>query len=114
MDKISIIPLFSKKDFSDSITVGGVPYNPDYLIQFPVDKDEINIKNCICVYSILDSTNSVFRKYVGAKFLKHLNSKNVGDKVNGFLPQNIYCFTDTYFPLDDFVKEQKFKFFGQE
>lgn len=106
--------LFSKKDFSDPITVDRISYNPDYLIQFPIDNDKVDIKNCICVYSILDSTNSIFRKYVGAKFLKSLDSKNIGDKIYGYLPQNIYCFTDTDFPLDDFVKEQNFKFFGQE
>ena len=96
------------------ITFKGKEYKADYLIKFPTEKDEINLINCTCIFSILERTNFVFRQYVGARFFENLNNNNVTDSINGYLPELVFCFTHTDFPLDDFIKESNFNFFGQK
>ncbi|MHC0440988.1 hypothetical protein [Flavobacterium sp. 3-210] len=102
----------TKRDLNyndDSVTVNNVKYLPDLLIKFPVDKDDINFENCTCIFSILDRDNLISRKYVGAVFFENLNNTNIEKTVNGYLPEYVFCFTDTKFPLEEFVEEQDFK-----
>ena len=93
---------------SSSVTVKGVQYQADYLIKFHIDKDLINLKNCTCVFSIYSRDNYCIRKYVGAKFYKELNNETVSENINGYLPEFVFCYTETEFPLDDFLEEQGF------
>lgn len=112
------MPLFNKLDKifpkSESVTVNGNSYSPDYIIDLPLDEDDkIDIENCNCVFSTKNPNSPLFRKYVGAKFFKKFVNNNVLEKVNGYLPESVFCFQETDFPLDDFIKEQNFKYFGE-
>lgn len=111
------MPIIDKSDEnfpkSESVTVNGKPYKPDYCIKYPVDNDTIDIDNCICVFSIRNRDSPKIVKYVGATTYDKLTKDNVIKKVNGYLPDYVQCFTETEFPLDDFIKEQNFKYFGQ-
>lgn len=94
------------------VTFKGKFYKVDYMITFPIDKDKINLDNCICVFSILNRVNPLLRKYVGGKFYENLNNENVIESINGYLPETVFCFTDSYFPLDEFLEENNFQYFG--
>lgn len=101
---------FPKKE---AVTVEGLKYKPDYLIHFPITKDIISIQNCTCVFSIRDRQNLGLRKYVGAEYFKLLDSENITKEINGYLPEDVYCFVGDKFPLATFLNEQDFKIFGQ-
>lgn len=103
----------SNPDFpTDSfITVNNKKYQADYVIKFDVNKDTINLDNCICVFSILSRKDSRTRQYVGAKFYENLTNDNVVESINGYLPEFAFCFTETAFPLDAFLGENTFDIF---
>lgn len=94
------------------VTFKGKFYKADFMIKFPVDNDDISLENCTCVFSILSRKNLFTRQYVGAKFYDLLTNENVTENINGYLPETVFCFTSTSFPLDDFLKEKDFKVFG--
>lgn len=96
----------------DGVTVKGRFFKADYKISFPIQNDDINIDNCTCIFSILDRGNPIFRKYVGGKFYENLNNGNIIENINGYLPETVYCFTDSSFPLKEFLDENNFKHFG--
>ncbi|KLT69911.1 hypothetical protein [Flavobacterium sp. ABG] len=97
-------------DYStDVVTVQGKGYNPDYIINFPIEKDEINLENCTCVFSIRNRNNLAVRQYVGAEFFENLNNENIQKEINGYLPEAVFCFTASFFPLEEFLKEKDFK-----
>lgn len=94
---------------TDVVTVEGSGYNPDFIINFPIEKDTINLDNCTCVFSILNRQNLAVRQYVGAEFFENLNNENIQKSINGYLPEAVFCFTQTSFPLDAFLNEQDFQ-----
>ena len=106
----------SKNDESFSsnnkIKFNGQIYKADFIIKFPVKNDDINLENCVCVFSILNRSNLLFRQYVGAKFYTNLTNDNVIENINGFLPESIFCFTDTDFPLSEFLAEHDFQHYN--
>ena len=102
-------PEFPTENF---VTVNHKQYQADYIIKFDVDKDNIDLKNCTCVFSILSRKDLATRQYVGAKFYENLTNENVTESINGYLPERVFCFTETDFPLDAFLKESNFKYFG--
>ncbi|MEN2402316.1 hypothetical protein GKZ90_0021180 [Flavobacterium sp. MC2016-06] len=93
---------------SDPITVNGKEYVPDFIIAFPVDKDAVNLEKCTCVFTIRNSENLILRDYVGAEYFELLNNENIKKSINGYLPEHVNCFTETFFPLEDFLKEKGF------
>lgn len=110
---MAIIDKFNNDFPTDGgVTFKGRFYNADFMIKFPVDKDNINLENCTCVFSILDRSNLFLRQYVGAKFYDLLTNENIIENINGYLPETVFCFTSTAFPLDAFLKEKDFKIFG--
>ncbi|TKC08049.1 hypothetical protein FA048_12865 [Pedobacter polaris] len=88
------------------VTVKNRKYIADCIIKFPVDKDTININKCTCVFSILDRGKQLKRHYVGAEFFEKLNNENVVKSFNGYLPEFVFCFFKTDFPLQDFKGEK--------
>lgn len=98
----------SQPDFplESFVTVSNQKYQSDYVIKFEVDNDIINLDNCICVFSILCRHDLGIRQYVGAKYYRKLTNDNVVERINGYLPEFAFCFTDTDFPLEIFLKEQ--------
>lgn len=94
------------------VTFKDIFYKADFIINFPVDNDEINLENCICVFSILNRSNPFIRQYVGGKFYDSLNRNNVSEKINGYLPESVYCFTKTHFPLSDFLEHNDFQYYS--
>ena len=98
---------------SDSkIKFNGQVYKADFIIKFPVNNDDINLENCVCVFSILNRSNLFFRQYVGAKFYAKLTNDNVIENINGFSPESVFCFTDTDFPLSEFLAEHDFQHYN--
>lgn len=93
------------------VTVNNKKYQADYIIKFDVDKDNINIDNCKCVFSILSRKDLFTTQYVGAKFYEKLTNENVIERVNGYAPERVFCFKDTDFPLDKFLEENTFNVF---
>jgi hypothetical protein len=93
------------------VTVDGKQYQADYIIKFDIDNDVIDLDNCKCVFSILNRKDLFTRQYVGAKFYEKLTNENVIEKINGYLPERVFCFTDTNFPLDKFLDENTFDVF---
>lgn len=88
------------------ITVKNIKYIPDYVILFPLDKnDKLDIKNCICVFSIFNRENPLLRKYIGVKEYKNFNLKKAKETINGFEAEHVFCFTEDDFPIEDFKKE---------
>jgi hypothetical protein len=95
---------------SDSVTVNGKNYSPDYIIDLPLkDDDVISLKDYVCVFSIKIPENRFFRKYIGAVSMKDVDNTIISQKVNGYLPNSAFCFKSNTFPLEDFIKEQGFK-----
>jgi|26BtaG_2_1085354.scaffolds.fasta_scaffold00262_10 hypothetical protein len=95
----------------EPIAFKGKSYYPDYIIRLPLDKNsKINIDNCDCVFLIADANKPDFRKYVGARhFRKSKENEKIPETINGYNPQYIFCFTETPFPINAFIKEQDFK-----
>ena len=90
------------------VTVNKQVYKPDYLIELPTE-DSIDFKDCICVFSIIDRQQPPVRKYVGAKYFNELDNQRLHEPINGYLPEYVFCFTETSFPLEEFESEQNFK-----
>ncbi|WP_445908808.1 hypothetical protein [Yeosuana sp.] len=86
-------------------------YSPDYVINFEKGIDNINLKDCTCVFAIINRDNPTFIKFVGAKTYEELTSENIVEKINGYLPDIVLCFTKTNFPLDKFLEENPFDIF---
>lgn len=95
------------------VIVNNTSYYPDYIIKFEKGSDIIIIKDCVCVFSITSQNNPMFVKFVGAKFYKTLTNENVIEKINGYKPEQILCFTQTDFPLDRFLEENTFDIFTE-
>jgi len=93
------------------VTFKDTQYIADKLILFPITKDIIDFDNCTCVFSILERPNLQMRQYVGAKFYENLNNENAIEEINGYLPEHIFCFIKTNFPLQDFIDDKNFKRF---
>lgn len=102
-------PDFPKNEY---ITVNGKKYKPDTLIDLRSEVEKTNIKNCTCVFSILDRDNLLLRKYVGVKYYEKLTNDNIKEKINGYLPEHVFCFYETDFPIEEFKEEQDFKHFS--
>ena len=86
-------------------------YSPDYVIKFDKGTDKVNLKDCTCVFAIISQDNPTFIKFVGAKTYKELTNENVIEKINGYLPDRVLCFTKVDFPLDKFLEENTFDIF---
>ena len=110
---MAIIDKYDENFPSDGgVTFNGQFYKADFMIKFPIDNDEINLNNCTCVFSILNRSNLYLRQYVGAKFYTKLNKDNVIENINGFLPESVFCFTDTAFPLSEFLEKSSFQHYS--
>ena len=107
---MSIINKFDNHFPNDGgVTFKDTFYKADFMIKFPVDNDEINLENCTCVFSILNRSNLLLRQYVGAKFYDLLTKENIIESVNGYLPETVFCFTSSDFPLSEFLDESNFQ-----
>lgn len=96
------------------VTVKGKAFSADRIIKLPIEDDNFEIRNCICVFSIIDPEQTqlqgVFiRKYVWAEEFKKLNKEKANSIKNGYNPHFIFCFTKTKFPLEDFIEEHSLR-----
>jgi len=111
---MSIIDKHNNNFPSDGgVTFDGNFYKADYIIKFPIYNDDINLDNCTCVFSILNRSNLYLRQYVGAKLYDNLNKDNIIESINGYLPETVFCFTDTYFPLSEFLEKSNFQHYSR-
>lgn len=102
----------------EPVTVKGRQYNPNFIIDLRTlkdsEKDQIDYDNCICVFSILNRDNPVFRQYVAVEHFEKLDFDTIMKEFNGYLPETAFCFTSSYFPIEEFREEQDFKHFLQQ
>lgn len=105
--------VIDKKEFKSPhqgvVSVNNKEYIADKVVLFPVVKEKINFDNCTCIFSILERPFMQKRQYIGAKFYENLNNENVIEEINGYLPECIFCFIDTYFPLEEFLNMNDFE-----
>ena len=111
------MPIFKKgnSDFPKNTVVEfeGKKYTPDFVIKFSLNEnDDINLKNCICLFAIRNPENPTQMIIVFADELSYLNSDNINNSFNGYKPEHILCFTSTKFPLNEFKNSDDFKHYG--